>query len=647
MLVLSRVVLDGFGAHNGNRPDPDANRARLRTFGLEADLLPAERAFILGTDPTYRQMTDATWRSEALLALRWAVGDRADLPVGGQVSLMQAVPDLPADATIRAQLDGDADGPVRLRPEPDVVRERERWFAVYWRMRLRSIGVERLNLARWVQDNPYLTVLTPADLPLIDGDLSLDASVMEVARDDESAQPGGWRLVLPDGVDAEPAEDDWPVRDGRVPVRVCEPWMLEAGENVLRVASERLQALRWLLGDTEPFGEHPTGHYEPGSPAAFDKAVLYRDERFSVRGGLPWCHAAWRGDTDRLRSLLDSGVPTMLADVDGDLALHCAALGGHREALALLLEADKPIGHHLEDGAGRTVVDLAAARGDLELIDTVVAAAPDWRRDTALLAAVRAGHAHAASHLIGLGAPIDGDLGAALDAAVDADSPELVRCLAEHGSTVDGPALYRAVGRGRFAAAAALVDLGADVDHADETGTAVLLLAADRGATDLCLRLLDAGADPAVRLQTFGPVHFAMLGGHTDTALALIDRGADVSGADQPLVSVALSGGSATLVRWCLDHGHVPPPDAVERAVSGNHAEILRALIAAGERVDVANASGITPLHLAADRGHADLVEILLAAGAPTDPVVPGQNRTALDLAELHGHDACVRLLSP
>jgi ankyrin repeat protein len=642
MLVLSRVVLDGFHADTDGRRDANATRVLLARFGLDDELLPAERAFLLGTDTAPGQITDATWRCEALLALRWAVGDTDRLPVGGQASMLQTVPEFPSDAEIRAQLTGTADGPVRLRPESELRLELERWFAVYWRMRLRLIGVERLNVARWIEDNPYLTALTPADLPLVDRDLSLDRFVMEVARDDRPESSGEWRLVLPDGVSSDRAtEDDWPVEGDRVPIRVCEPWMLESGENVLRVVRERLQALRWLLGGSETFGEEPTGHYEPDSPVAFEKAVLYRDDRFSFRGGLPWCRAAWQGDTDRLRSLLSAGAPTSAPDVDGDLAIHCAVLGGHRDALALLLDAESPIGYLLEDGAGRTVLDVAAARGDLDLID-LAAAGPDTRLGTALLAAVRAGHAAAAAHLIGLGAPIDG----ALDAAVGADRPELVRCLAEHGATVDGHALYRATGGGNFAAAAALVDLGADVDHADDTGTTVLHLAADRGATDLCMRLLDAGADPHVRLQGFGPVHFAVLGGHTDTALALIERGADVTGADQSLISLALTGGSATLVRWCLDRGDVPPPEAVQNAVLGNHVEILRALIAAGQPVAAPNGSGVTPLHLAADRGHVDCLEVLLAAGAPTGPLVPGQDVTALDLARMHGHEACVRLLS-
>src|SRR5439155_2382907 len=271
-------------------------------------------------------------------------------------------------------------------------------------------GVERFDLARWVEDNPYLTVLTPADLPLIDRDLSLDADVMAVAKHDPAAESGGWQLVPSDGSTVEPSdggtvvpEDDWPVDDGRVPIRVCTGGMLSAGEDVLRVAAERLRALRWLCGGTGRLGQEPLGHYEPDSPVAHDKAVPYRDDRFGVRGGLPWCRAAWLGDVAQLRSLLDARANTFAADIDEDLAIHCAVLGGQRPALEMLLAEDAPIAHTLRDAAGRTALDLAAERRDIDLSHAIVGTLPagdEWLRHSgALVAAVRAGQAAAAVHL--------------------------------------------------------------------------------------------------------------------------------------------------------------------------------------------------------------------------------------------------------
>jgi ankyrin repeat protein len=73
---------------------------------------------------------------------------------------------------------------------------------------------------------------------------------------------------------------------------------------------------------------------------------------------------------------------------------------------------------------------------------------------------------------------------------------------------------------------------------------------------------------------------------------------------------------------------------------------VLRILIAAGQPVDTANASGVTALHIAADRGFAGWVEVLLAVGAPTNTPVEGRGLSALELARGNGHEDCVRLLS-
>ena len=58
----------------------------------------------------------------------------------------------------------------------------------------------------------------------------------------------------------------------------------------------------------------------------------------------------------------------------------------------------------------------------------------------------------------------------------------------------------------------------------------------------------------------------------------------------------------------------------LEFAKTGNVAGI-RTLLAAGADVDAADASGFTPLHVAAAQGHADAVKALLAAGADIEAV--------------------------
>jgi ankyrin repeat protein len=646
MVVLSRYSLRGFSAMNGNPARPDVMRSYLRRHALMDEVRPAERALLLsGEEPSPAQITEATWRSEALVALRWAIGDRETLEVGGQVSLTEAVPELGTDDQVRRLL-----ARATLRPTDELRRALELWFVVYWRLRLRKHGVARLDLRQWVVESPYLTVLTAADVPMIGDDLSLDAGAMRPAADE---------------LDIE-YDDEWPpVENGRWPLHACTPGMLTAGENVLRVASERLAALRWLFGVTTHLDEDGPGCYRPDSPVAADKRVLYGPDapplaadahRYDPSGGMALHRAAWRGDLETLRRLVEAGVDTLAPDIDGDYPIHCAVLGGHHEAMEAL--ASDPFANHLADVEGRMPLHLAASRGDVDAIgvladgdrvdDGLDLDAVDGRGSTALQEAVRRGHLAAVDRLDALGASLEG----ALDAAIDADRAAMVRSLAgldlrvdveEHGTTP----LYRALFTGRLASAEALLDLGADPTFVHPSGTSALHVAADRGATALCLRLLDGGADLDRRLEGMGAVHLAILGGHTECALALVERGADLTGFEQPPLALALRGGSEPLIRWCLARGEPldSAPEAMRTCAREGWAEALAALLAAGAAPAELDEHGNAPLHWAADRGRAGCIEVLLRAGAPVDLPTAGKRFTPLHLAAMYGHDDCVRLL--
>ncbi len=81
------------------------------------------------------------------------------------------------------------------------------------------------------------------------------------------------------------------------------------------------------------------------------------------------------------------------------------------------------------------------------------------------------------------------------------------------------------------------------------------------------------------------------------------------------------------------------------RAVRGGHADTVRSLLATSKAdVNGRDENGNTPLILAAQNGHNEVIMALLAAKADVR-AKNNQGQTALDLAAAGGHDECVRLL--
>ncbi|MEM6433307.1 MAG: ankyrin repeat domain-containing protein [Cyanobacteria bacterium P01_D01_bin.115] len=109
-----------------------------------------------------------------------------------------------------------------------------------------------------------------------------------------------------------------------------------------------------------------------------------------------------------------------------------------------------------------------------------------------------------------------------------------------------------------------------------------------------------------------------------------------------PLIAATLAG-DLDQVQALLDSGTDPnlvyhTNTALTYATRDGFTEIAAALIAAGAEVNWVDGEGVTPLILAAFKGHVGLVELLLDNDA--DPTVVDQwGRTALDYARRRGED--------
>lgn len=88
------------------------------------------------------------------------------------------------------------------------------------------------------------------------------------------------------------------------------------------------------------------------------------------------------------------------------------------------------------------------------------------------------------------------------------------------------------------------------------------------------------------------------------------------------------------------------PVGPLHSAVERGDLTMVQRYIKHGTHLNAKNHAGWTALHLAAREGRADIVNVLLEAGA--DPAIPGPNgETALSLARAGGHQAVLQLLAP
>lgn len=184
-----------------------------------------------------------------------------------------------------------------------------------------------------------------------------------------------------------------------------------------------------------------------------------------------------------------------------------------------------------------------------------------------------------------------------------------IRLLLSRGAAVDAPSGHLLPGSNRF-----------------DPGATPLLIACESGRAEAATCLLEAGADVAACRHPGGEtaLHAAAAFGQEALASELIEAGADVD---------------ACCRSQSYDDqlGHHAIGSPLHLAALNNRAEIVSLLLKAGAQRDLAGPDGRQALHYAAARGAVAALEVLLAAGADPDA---GEHRrlegATLDLGPLH-----------
>ena len=358
------------------------------------------------------------------------------------------------------------------------------------------------------------------------------------------------------------------------------------------------------------------------------------DPPLTIAVRLGWAQLAAR--------LLATGVDLDARDSHGMTPLHLAAALGRTDLLKALIVGGASPDRLAADG--QTPLGVALSSGRRDLADWL-----DWRgwplprrpvQPADLPSAAIVGDADAVRRLIDLGLPVDAvdsqgctallrAAGGGHRAVVDlllARGADLA-CTAHSGAT----ALSAAVSMRHAEIVDRLLASGADIEQRLPGGLTALMVACALGLPDLSARLLAAGADvQSTDAQDRTALHCAAMFGFTarDRArlLALLDS-LLLAGAD-----VAREAGGATPLLLLLGARAEPGTAADEDVLIAG----LERLLDDGAALDVHDARGFGPLHLAALHGLVRVVQRLLRAGADPDRR-DTLNRTPREIALMRG----------
>jgi ankyrin repeat protein len=226
-----------------------------------------------------------------------------------------------------------------------------------------------------------------------------------------------------------------------------------------------------------------------------------------------------------------------------------------------------------------------------------------------------------------------------LFSAVDGNCIALTTELLDTGASLDARdrlgarPLSRAARSGHLEMADLLLARGAPIDARNLAGATALYFAAEGGHTAVAQRLIERGADVNLAGRSgISPLAAAAYGGNDAIVAALLARGADERAPDQtgkPPIVYAAAKARLDVVRHLLarniDINARYPNDLTllmwasgpdEKAPEAQAIEVVSSLLDAGARIDDRDDRGRTALMIAAEGGHAGIVDLLLRRGA-------------------------------
>jgi serine/threonine protein kinase/ankyrin repeat protein len=322
------------------------------------------------------------------------------------------------------------------------------------------------------------------------------------------------------------------------------------------------------------------------------------------------------------------------------------------EITTLLIEAGADV--NARDYLDQSPLEWAAKYASPEIVQMLIKADADLnaesRYGTVLMAGTRV---EIAKLLIEAGADVNaGKYTSPLATAAKYGNAELIRLLVEKGAKVNDPKDPPIHWAGKPEAAKVLIEAGADVNQRNAKGESALNLTQGTWipTAETVELLIEAGVDVKAKNATGStPLHAAIQLGEPEIAKLLIAAGADVDAKDKQ-GNTPLSIAHSALWEARGVHGVDTTPyetsaqllvDAgakddgrttLQRAVAAGNLDQVKQLIAAKADVNKTGPQRITAVHLASEKGQAEILAELIEAGGRVD-AVDAQRMQPLHLA--------------
>ncbi|RVD85294.1 uncharacterized protein DFL_003620 [Arthrobotrys flagrans] len=319
-----------------------------------------------------------------------------------------------------------------------------------------------------------------------------------------------------------------------------------------------------------------------------------------------------------VKLLLKSGTSIVQAGAGGNTPLHEAAIHCRVENARLILrEAHRRVCLtsvlEAQIGFDRTPLWCAAAAGSIGVVDLLVKHGADLFTfdgdcQNAMHVAASRGHSHMISYLVSAGFGVN-------DCDKNWRQP-----------------LQLAVRGSHYEAVKTLIELGALVNAKDKGGWSSLEAAAAvvGDSVEMVKLLLDNGAD--IESQDEGGISVlgrAVIVGNKEVVRELMAKGASIdtkNNLGQNVLHECARHGRPEMLKWFIEAGMASEVDTLDRsigmsplylAVDQGHPNMVRELIKYGADVNVETAEGLwTPLHESVKKGYLEITEMLLRAGA-------------------------------